>query len=64
MSLFLQDKVFISTRPKGQSDELARLFSNAGATLIEMPLIKIQSARLGENEKAYFTNLQQFDCSI
>lgn len=60
MSLFLQDKVFISTRPEGHSDELAQLFSNAGATLIEMPLVKIQSARLSDNEKAYFKSLHQF----
>ncbi len=60
MSRLLKDKVFISTRPEGQSDELAQLFSNAGATLLEMPLIKILPARLTEEEKNCFKQLKDF----
>lgn len=60
----LQDKVFISTRPEGQSVELARLFTNAGATVIEMPLVKIQRAVLSEVEKKYFTQLHHFQWLI
>ncbi|MBK6281334.1 MAG: uroporphyrinogen-III synthase [Draconibacterium sp.] len=60
----LYDKVFISTRPVGQSVELARLFTNAGATVIEMPLVKIQRAVLSEVEKKYFTQLHHFQWLI
>lgn len=60
MSLLLQDKIFISTRPKGQSDELAQLFSKAGATFIELPMIKIQAFVLSETEKEILRNLKQF----
>lgn len=60
MNRFLQDKVFISTRPKNESKELAVLFSNAGATLLEFPMIQIQAAPLSENEKKYFKGLKEF----
>ncbi|NQU52474.1 MAG: uroporphyrinogen-III synthase [Bacteroidetes bacterium] len=60
MNRLLQDKVFISTRPENKSEELAGLFANAGATLLEMPLIKIQGATLSESEKDYFNRLQNF----
>ena len=60
MNRFLQDKVFISTRPKNESKELAELFSNAGATLLEFPMIQIHAATLSENEKEYFNGLREF----
>ena len=60
MNRLLQDKVFISTRPVNMSEELAGLFSNAGATLLEMPLIKILPSRLTETERNYFIRLQEF----
>jgi uroporphyrinogen-III synthase len=60
MNRFLQDKVFISTRPRNESKELAELFSNAGATLLEFPMIEIQAATLSENEKEYFNGLTKF----
>lgn len=60
MSFLLQDKIFISTRPEGQSDELARLFSEAGATFCEMPMVRIQNAVLTNAEKSYFTLLEKF----
>ena len=61
MTRFLQDMVFISTRPEGQSDELAQLFSEAGATVLEMPLIKIQPISLTEKEKNCFNQLTDFN---
>ncbi len=64
MDGFLQDKIFISTRPEGQSGELAQLFTKAGATVIEMPLVKIQPARLSEGEKKYFEQLHLFQWLI
>jgi uroporphyrinogen-III synthase len=64
MSLFLQDKVFISTRPEGNSDELAQLFSNAGATVFEMPMVKIQAARLTVDEKKHIAQLHHFQWLI
>lgn len=60
MNCFLQDKVFISTRPKNESKELAELFSNAGATLLEFPMIQIQAAPLSRSEKKYFKGLKEF----
>ena len=42
MNTPLKNKLFISTRPAGRSDEMKRLFENAGAELLEMPLIKIE----------------------
>ncbi|GAB1451472.1 hypothetical protein MASR2M47_15280 [Draconibacterium sp.] len=60
MSLLLQDKIFISTRPEGQSGELVQLFTQAGATIIEMPLVKIKPIRLNEGEKKYFEQLHHF----
>lgn len=60
MGTILQDKVFISTRPKSQSGELIQLFKGAGATVIEMPLIKIQPAQLKEDGKKCFGQLHNF----
>jgi uroporphyrinogen-III synthase len=60
MSLLLHNKIFISTRPEGQSGELEQLFSKVGATLIEMPLIKIQPARLTDEEQKCFKQLHHF----
>lgn len=64
MDTLLQDKIFISTRPKGQSGELVQLFTKAGATVIEMPLVKIEPRLLSENEKQYFKQLHNFNWLI
>lgn len=64
MSLLLHDKIFISTRPEGQSGELAQLFSNAGATVVEMPLVKIQPTQLTEFEIKCFKDLHHFNWLI
>ena len=64
MSLLLQDKIFISTRPEGQSGELEQLFSNAGATVVEMPLVKIQPTQLTELEIKRLKELHRFEWLI
>ena len=64
MDTLLQDKIFISTRPEGQSGELVQLFTKAGATVIEMPLVKIEPKLLSENEKQYFKHLHNFNWLI
>ena len=64
MDTLLQDKIFISTRPEGQSGELVQLFTKAGATVIEMPLVKIEPKLLSENEKQYFKQLHNFNWLI
>jgi uroporphyrinogen-III synthase len=64
MSLLLRDKIFISTRPEGQSGELTQLFSYAGATIVEMPLVKIQPTQLTELEIKYFKELHHFNWLI
>lgn len=56
----LKNKLFISTRPKGQSDELGRLFTEAGATMIEMPLIEIKPVDLSDEDKKTVTNLDTY----
>lgn len=64
MSNSLQNKVFISTRPKGQSDELKRLLAAEGADLLEMPLIEIRKLQPGEQDKILLKNLEQFNWLI
>ncbi len=56
----LQDKIFISTRPQGESGELRQLFTKAGASVVEMPLVTIQRISLSETEKQYFKQLHLF----
>jgi len=64
MSLLLRDKIFISTRPEGQSGELTQLFSNAGATVVEMPLVNIHPIQLTNLEIKYFKELHHFNWLI
>lgn len=61
MSQPLKNRVFISTRPEGQSHELAQLLADAGAETIEMPLIKIQPAELSAEVKKWLANLEDFE---
>ena len=60
----LKNKLFISTRPKGQSDELNRLLKAAGAETIEMPLIEIRPAALTIQESALFDKMEKFQWLI
>ena len=64
MTLPLQNKRFISTRPAGTSDELSRLLLQAGASLLEFPLIEIKAATLSSEEKQLFFRLEQFQWMI
>ena len=64
MTLPLQNKLFISTRPADTSGELKRLLNEAGATLLEFPLIEIKAATLSSEEKKQFSRLEQFQWMI
>ena len=64
MNTPLKNKLFISTRPAGRSDEMKRLFENAGAELLEMPLIKIEPLSISAQEKKLVKNIEQFDWLI
>lgn len=64
MSELLQNKLFISTRPTGQSDELKRLFAENGADLLEMPLIEIQQLSPNPQDQILLNKLDQFQWLI
>lgn len=64
MTLPLQNKLFISTRPAGASDELRHLLNEAGASLLEFPLIEIKPAPLSSHEKQLISRLEQFQWMI
>ena len=64
MTAKLQNKLFISTRPKGQSDDLKHLLAAEGAALLEMPMIEIRYRKPDENEKRLFKNTDQFNWLI
>ncbi len=64
MEGLLKDKVFISTRPANDSDELTQLFANVGATLLQMPLIEILPKPLSKEESAVISHLENFQWLI
>ncbi len=64
MRAVLQNKLFISTRPQGQSDELKRLFEAEGAQLLELPLIKINPLELNTEVRLILNLLDEFDWLI
>lgn len=61
MSKLLENKVFISTRPSGQSAELESLLSEESATLISMPTIEIRPLPLDEFSWLQLKNLESFN---
>ena len=61
MSKLLENKVFISTRPAGQSAELESLLSEESATLISMPTIEIRPLPLDEFSWLQLKNLDSFN---
>lgn len=61
MGKLLENKVFISTRPAGQSVELENLLSEESATLISMPTIDIKPVPLGEYAIQQLKNLDSFN---
>ncbi|GET29189.1 uroporphyrinogen-III synthase [Prolixibacter sp. SD074] len=57
----LQHKVFISTRPKGTSEDMKRWFAAEGATLLELPMIEIQAVPLSAKMEKILNDLSRFD---
>jgi len=61
MSKLLENKVFISTRPAGQSGELETLLAEESATLISMPTIEVKPLPLDEFAWLQLRNLESFN---
>lgn len=61
MDKLLENKVFISTRPAGQSSELENLLSKESATLVTMPTIEIKPLPLDEFALEQLKNLDSFN---
>lgn len=61
MSKLLENKVFISTRPAGQSAELENLLSEESAVLISMPTIDVRPLPLNEEAWLHLKNLDIFN---
>jgi len=64
MSTLLKNKLFISTRPSGQSDELNRLLQAEGAETMDFPLIEIRPAKLSVQEKELLSEPDRFQWLI
>ena len=64
MCAVLQNKLFISTRPQGQSDELKRLLEAEGSQLVELPLIRIKPLELSKGDTLILDTLNRFDWLI
>lgn len=61
MGKILENKVFISTRPAGQSAELENLLSEESATLVSMPTIEVRPLPLNEFALQHLKNLDAFN---
>lgn len=61
MGKLLENKVFISTRPAGQSAELENLLSEESARLVLMPTIEIRPLPLDEFAISQLKNLESFN---
>ncbi len=61
MGKLLENKVFISTRPSGQSAELENLLAEESATLISMPTIEVRSLPLDDSAWSHLKNLDSFN---
>jgi uroporphyrinogen-III synthase len=61
MGKLLENKVFISTRPAGQSAEIENLLSEESATLISMPTIDVRPLPLDEFSWLQLKNLDSFN---
>jgi uroporphyrinogen-III synthase len=61
MGKLLENKVFISTRPPGQSAELESLLAEESAVLINMPTIDVRPLPLDEEIVGYLRNLEIFN---
>lgn len=61
MGKLLENKIFISTRPAGQSAELESLLTEELATLISMPTIEVHPLPLDEFSWLQLKNLESFN---
>jgi len=61
MGKLLENKVFISTRPAGQSAELEILLSEESATLLSMPTIDVRPLPLDEFAWMHLKNIDSFN---
>lgn len=61
MGTLLENKIFISTRPAGQSAELENLLMEESATLLSMPTIDVRPLPLDEFGLTQLRNLDQFN---
>jgi uroporphyrinogen-III synthase len=61
MSKLLENKVFISTRPAGQSAELENLLTEESATLLSMPTIDVKPLQLDDFGITQLKNLDKFN---
>ncbi len=61
MGNLLENKIFISTRPAGQSAELEKLLTEESATLLSMPTIDIKPLPLDEMGLSHLKNLDSFN---
>ena len=61
MGKLLENKIFISTRPVGQSAELENLLTEESASLVLMPTIEIKPLPLDEFAILQLKNLESFN---
>jgi len=61
MGKLLENKIFISTRPSGQSAEMENLLSEESATLLSMPTIDVRPLSLDEFGWTQMKNLDSFN---
>jgi len=61
MGKLLENKIFISTRPVGQSAELENLLAEESASLVLMPTIEIKPIPLDEFAILQLKNLESFN---
>jgi len=61
MGKILENKVFISTRPAGQSAELENLLTEESATLLSMPTIDVRPLQLDDFATDQLKNLNTFN---
>lgn len=61
MGNLLENKIFISTRPKGQSTELETLLAEESASLVLLPTIEIKPISIADSDIEYLKNLHNFN---
>jgi uroporphyrinogen-III synthase len=61
MGKLLENKIFISTRPVGQSAELENLLAEESASLVLMPTIEVKPLPLDEFALLQLKNLESFN---